>query len=88
MEQYITFKQAFSYCATQPTYWIWVGISMFIFLLGFTALKRKRGDWEWSDSVILFLLFGLLLTSIIYRPLEVKANTTIEQALRDSYIGF
>ena len=88
METHITFNEAFKYCITQPTYWIWLALAIFFGSLGISALRKTRIYWSLGHNFLLFVIIAIMTAAIFYRPIQVSANTTKEQAQKGVYIGY
>jgi energy-coupling factor transporter transmembrane protein EcfT len=90
MNENITLGEAFSHCFGTTSYWVYVAIGIIVFLVGAFGLKKSydKEGWSAGKSFVLFLLLGILLTSILLRPTDIAANTTKEQAARGVYIGY
>lgn len=84
--EYITLGQAFEHVAKSNSYWLWVLLSFIpLGIYIYLAAKRKV---ESLDLRLLFLFLGLIVVAIFFRPSEIAANTTKEQAARGVYIGY
>jgi hypothetical protein len=90
MNEYITLGEAFNHCFGTTSYWVYLALGVLIFLVGILGLKKSydKEGWGTGKSFVLFLLLGILLTSILLRPTDIAANTTKEQAVRGVYIGY
>ena len=86
----ISFGRALQHCFSTGSYITWLVICGVIFTGGLVYLVKetKKKGWTVGKQVILFVLAAILLTSFLYRPAEVAANTTNEQADRGVYIGY
>lgn len=86
----ITFWEALSYCATTPSYWVW--LVAILTVSGFTVrwlLKSNEEEgWSVGKTVLLAICLGAVLSAFLLRPLQISANTTKEQASRGVYIGY
>lgn len=85
---YISWGEAFNHVSKSFSYWLWIIISggavgTYVFIV-----SKSKDGWNAGKTVILFVLLALLLTSIMVRPSEVAANTTVEQAARGVFIGY
>jgi hypothetical protein len=90
MNENISILEAFKHCASTGSYWLWLAISVVIFIGGSIGLKKAYDKEGWSTlkSFVLFVLLGVLLSGILARPADIAANTTKEQAARGVYIGY
>jgi hypothetical protein len=92
MEEYITFGEALRYCFTLTSYLVWVFIGVLVLSAGITYNVKVVGPTHgWNFGRKFYVLLGCILffiLTIIYRPSEISANTTKEQAARGVYIGF
>lgn len=87
----ISFGAAFAHVAASFSYWAWVivaGLAAGVIIYRMVRNYRTSQEWTAGHSVILFFVMALLLFTILYRPTEVAANTTNEQAARGVYIGY
>ena len=86
----ISLGRAFSHCFSTSSYVWWLVATLVTFISGVVYLvsKNKKEGWSLGSQLLLFVLSAALLSSILYRPLEVSANTTNEQADRGVYIGY
>ena len=89
MNNEITLSQAFHYCFGQTSYVVSlivfsiVGIGILIFGI---ARYKKTGSAVWAVAGLAVGVI-MVLAALLGRPVEVKANTTPEQAARGVYIG-
>lgn len=92
MEDNITFLEALKYCATTTSYLIWVGIGIAVLIAGLIVNKKALGPTHgWNRGPKMYIMIAcilFLILTIIYRPSEISANTTKEQAARGVYIGY
>lgn len=86
----ITWAQAFGHCASTSSYWICLVIGVILAgVIGFFTIKNSQsGGWKNGHSALLFLAIALAALSIVYRPGEIKVNTSPEQAARGVFIGY
>lgn len=91
-QEYISVWEAFKYCVTTLSYFIWVAIGFLVFIGGLSYNKFVLGETHgWNKGPKIYIMIGcilFLLLTIIYRPSEISANTTKEQAARGVYIGY
>jgi len=85
-DDYITFGQAFSHVSKSFWYWFFIVLAI-LPPIGYIA-AYYMGKIDEVDLRLLFALLALLLFAIFFRPCEVAANTTVEQAARGVYIGY
>ena len=90
MNENISLLEAFKHCASTGSYWLWLAISVVIFIGGCVGLKKSydKDGWSTGKNYVLFVLIALLLSAILLRPTSISANTTKEQAARGVYIGY
>jgi len=92
MNENISLGEAFRYCASFPSYWIWIGAFIVALICGLIAIEKVAVKEDKDlDGVKLFwvVIFILLLAGAIFKnPTNVRENTTKEQAARGVYIGF
>jgi tryptophan-rich sensory protein len=86
----ISFLEALKHCATTGSYWLWLIVGIVIFVAGVISLKvsYEKEGWSSGKSGISLLLIAILLAAFAYRPSEISANTTKDQAARGVYIGY
>lgn len=87
---YITFGQAFNHVSQSFTYWLFVvlttaGTGLFFY----KAIQANKSGADGRGLALLAFVF-IVLTAFawLYRPCEVAANTTVEQAARGVFIGY
>lgn len=86
----ISLSEAFAYCLTQTSYVVWLIIAVVVSAgLIYLALRSYQKNQNFTFfqlgcwiAAVVFFMFALL-----YRPTDVKANTTPEQASKGIYIG-
>ena len=90
MNENISILEAFKHCADTGSYWLWLAIAIIITIGGCIGLKKSydKDGWSTGKNFALFVIVALLLFAILYRPAEIAANTTKEQAARDVFIGY
>ena len=86
----ISLLEAFKHCAQSGSYWLWIVIATIIFIGGCVGLKKSydKDGWSTGKNYVLFALLAILLSAIFFRPTDIAANTTKEQAARGVYIGY
>ena len=86
----ISFGQAFSHVSQSFTYWLFSILTTLAVIVFFPlAIKaNKKGVSGQALGVVAFVLMVLCAFAWLFRPAEVAANTTVEQALRGIYIGY
>jgi len=82
----ITWGQAFNHVSQSFGYWIFIIIAAGV--LGSYIFAVAKGKVDTLSLPLLFGLVGFLLFTIFFRPSEVAANTTVEQAARGVFIGY
>lgn len=91
-QEYISVWEAFKYCITLPSYLLWVAIGFLVLIGGLVYNKKVLGETHgWNFGTKFYIMVACILflvLTIIYRPSEISANTTKEQAARGVYIGF
>ncbi len=85
-DDYITFGRAWNHVAQSAGYWVFIVIALA--LVGGYILAAVKGWIETFSLPLMFALVGFLLFAIFFRPCEVAANTTVEQAARGVFIGY
>lgn len=89
---YITMGQAWHHVAQSWGYWIPLIIVTIIggyFMAYKPIMKYKLGDIDSGQATFLVVLFlAAFLFTLLVRPCEVAANTTVEQAARGGWIGY
>lgn len=77
----------FAHCAGTTSYWVW--IIVVIVLSALLILANDKFDLGDTGRIISIaaIVFALAF-AVFFRPAEVGANTTKEQAARGVYIGY
>lgn len=92
MDKYISFGEAWKYCASFASYWIWIGAFILALFVGLYVIERMATKANKSmDTVKLVWAIAFILLTLgaaSKNPANVAANTTQEQAARGVYIGF
>lgn len=88
----ITWGQAWNHVSHSWGYWIPLLVVTLIggyFLVYRTIVKYKAGDIDGGAATWRFLAFVVAFAiCLLIRPCEVAANTTVDQALRNKWIGY
>ena len=87
----ITINEAFAHVAKSPAYWVWL-IVAFVFCVGVIYKAAKgyiNGDVEGRQVAFYGIIaIAIFMFAALFRPCEIAANTTKEQAARGVYIGY
>lgn len=89
-DDYITFGQAFNHVSESSSYWIF-SIVTTIVMVGYWvyAIKANKSGADGRGlALIAFVITAACLFAWLFRPAEVAANTTVEQAARGVFIGY
>lgn len=86
----ITWAQAFAHCASTGSYWICliIGVVLAIVLTVLVIRNSTVNGWKPAHSALLGVAIALAALSVVYRPGEIRVNTTPEQAARGVFIGY
>jgi len=91
MNDAISLGQAFAYCATLTSYWIWIGVVVIFLFGGLGVLEwfgRKNNVDASNAKMVWAIAFILLLAIAIGKdPFNVSQNTTKADAKRGVFIG-
>lgn len=88
MNKTISLGHAFAHCSSTFSYWFFIVIGFVLVIAAFIFAAKIK---TWEDAPRWYLRAGaiaLLIIFIFFRPVEVKQNTTEEQAARGIYIGY
>jgi len=92
MSEYISFGEAWKYCASFASYWIWIGAFVVALIIGLIIIEREAVKMNKSlDALKLIwvVIFAFLIFGAIFKnPANVAQNTTVEQSKRGVFIGF
>lgn len=83
----ITLGQAFGHVAQSGVYWLFVIAAALALIVACVLISRGPG-WTGQTFLVAFALLAVLLLAIFLRPCDVAANTTVEQAMRDKWLGY
>lgn len=83
---YITFGTAFGHVAKSFSYWLFILLAS-VPLISY-IYAAASGKIDRFNLLLLFLFVTLFAFSIFFRPCEIAANTTVEQAARGAWIGY
>ncbi len=88
MNENISLGEAFAHCMSTFSWWAFVIGAMIVFLLCvFWSVKTVRAESAPRWYIPVIALF-ILIATIFWRPVEVKQNTTKEQASRGIFLGY
>lgn len=87
MNEAIGLGGGFAHCASTGSYWLWIGIALFISVV-IIVLNGKYDFGDVGKIIGLILIVGILAIAIFLRPADVGANTTKEQAAKGVFIGY
>jgi len=92
MSEYISFGEAWKYCASFASYWIWIGAFVVGLLGGLVLIEqfgRKNNKEVGPVKLVWVIIFAFLIFGAIFKnPANVAQNTTVEQSKRGVFIGF
>jgi len=92
MPEYISFGEAWKYCASFASYWIWIGAFIAAHFIGLFIIEKMAVKMNKSlDTLKLIwvIVFAFLTMGAIFKnPANVAQNTTVEQSKRGVFIGF
>ncbi len=82
----VTFGQAWNHVSQSFSYWLWLVVAV----VASAIAIYKKSKSENTDGIHVY--YGLaalfILLTLLVRPCEVAANTTVEQAARGAWIGY
>jgi hypothetical protein len=87
----ISFGRAWSHCLGTTSYLVWLVLGVGVSAFGGWKLWKdydKNQSWTVGHQLAVFAILIILALSILYRPSEIAANTTNEQADRGVFIGY
>jgi hypothetical protein len=87
----ISLGRAFAHCFSTTSYVVSLIVIVGVSLVGLGLLiknYKKNQEWSIGHNLIVFVIIAAILSAILFRPAEISANTTNEQADRGVFIGY